>query len=326
MVLAIIGSTGLVGTEIKKVLEEKKIKSIKKVLFVASKKNVGKKINYKNKTHRIISIEEAIKNKPNYALFASGSETSLKHAKEFKKNNTTVIDNSSAFRMKKNIKLIVPEINGQTLTKKDKIIANPNCSTIQLIMAIGPIHKKIGIKRIIVSTYQSVLGTGSLAVKQLKSEEKNKNTKTQIYDKNIHRNIIPKCDVFEKNEYTKEEEKIIKETNKILESNIRITTTAVRVPTLGGHGESVNIELKKSTTTNEIKKILKKQKGIVLDPPEKYTTPKEVRGKNEVFVSRLRKDFSQKNSFNMWIVADPLRKGAATNAIQILELLINNNK
>ena len=324
MILAIIGATGLVGTEIIKILEEKKHKSIKKVFFIATKKNKGKKIKYKKRDQKIITIEQAIKEKPTHVLFSSGSSVSKEYAKKFNDTGAIVIDNSSAFRMKKNIKLIVPEINGKTITKKDKIIANPNCSTIQLIMAIGLVHEKIGIKRIVISTYQSVLGTGSLAVEQLKQEEKNKEPKQRAYKNKIHRNIIPKCDEFNKDGYTKEEQKIIDETNKILKSNIKITATAVRVPTLGGHGESVNIELKTTTTLGQLVQILKKQKGVVVDLGEKYKTPKDVRGKNDVFVSRIRKDFSQKNTFNMWVISDPLRKGAATNAIQILELLINN--
>ena len=325
MTLAIIGSTGLVGTEIIKILEKKKLKEIKKIIFVASKKNIGKKIKFKNKAENIISIEKAIEAKPKYALFSAGSQTALKYAKKFNKVGTTVIDNSSAFRMQENIKLIIPEINGKKITRKDKIIANPNCSTIQLVMALGGIEKKIGIKRLVVSTYQSVLGTGQLAVQQLKSEQKGKNPKQRAYKKQIHLNAIPKCDDFLKNGYTKEEEKIIKETNKILGSKIKITATAVRIPTLGGHGESVNFELRKETTLIELEKIIKDQEGVEVDITEKYTTPKEVREKDEVFVSRIRKDFSNKNTFNMWIVADPLRKGAATNAVQILESLINLN-
>lgn len=326
MVLAIIGSTGLVGTEIKKILEKGAHKKIKKILFVASEKSVGKKIKYKNKTQKIISIKAAIKEKPNYILFSAGSKTAIKYAKKFQKNGGVVIDNSSAFRMKKDIKLIVPEINGQTIKKEDTIIANPNCSTIQLVMALGPIHTKKEIKRIIVSTYQSVLGTGQDAVDQLKKEEKQKPHK-KVYKKEIHRNVIPHCDVFDKNGYTKEEIKIIEETNKILNAKIKITSTAVRVPTLGGHAESINIELKKETTREELIKILKEQKGVVVvDDTKKYTTPKEVREKDDVYVSRIRPDFSKKNSFNMWVVADPLRKGAATNAIQILNLYINKYK
>ncbi len=325
MTLAIIGSTGLVGTEIIKILEKKKLKEIKKIIFVASKKSIGKKIKYNNKTNNIVSIEKAIEEKPKYALFSAGSKTALKYAKKFNKVGTTVIDNSSAFRMQDNIKLIVPEINGKKITKKDKIIANPNCSTIQLVMAVGGIEKKIGIRRLVVSTYQSVLGTGQIAVQQLKSEQKGKTPKKIAYKKEIHLNAIPKCDDFTKNGYTKEEEKIIKETNKILGSKIKITATAVRIPTLGGHGESVNFELKKETTLLELEKIIKAQDGVEVDKKEKYTTPKEVREKDEVFVSRIRKDFSKKNTFNMWIVADPLRKGAATNAVQILECLIGLN-
>ena len=326
MILAIIGATGLVGSEIIKVLEEKNIKEISEIIFVASKKNIGKKIKYKNKSKKIISIKEAIKKSPNYALFSAGSKVSINYAKEFNKKQTIVIDNSSAFRMKTKIKLIIPEINGNDLTKKDKIIANPNCSTIQLVMAVGNIHKKIGIKRMVVSTYQAVTGTGYSAVNQLKNEEKNIKTKKSVYEKKIHRNIIPKCDVFTKTGYTKEEDKIINETNKILNSNIKITATAVRVPTLGGHGESVNIELSKKTSKQQLIKIIKKQKGVVVDVNKKYKTPHEIISTNEVYVSRIREDNSQKNSFNIWVVADPLRKGAATNAVQILEKLININK
>ena len=326
MIIAIIGSTGLVGTEIIKILEKQKQPKISKVLFVSSKKSVGKKIYYKKKPIEIIAIEKAIEKKPTYALFSAGSETALNFAKEFTKTGTVVIDNSSAFRMDKNIKLIVPEINKNKITKKDKIIANPNCSTIQLVLAISKIHQQFNIKRLVVSTYQAVSGSGNRGVNQLKNEEQKKITKTRAYKKNIHRNIIPKCDDFLQNGYTKEEEKIIKETNKILNSKIKITATAVRVPTLGGHGESVNIELKKQATTEEIKKILKKQEGVVFEDGEKYKTPQETKERNEVFISRVRKDCSVKNGFNMWVVADPLRKGAATNAIQILNHLINTTK
>ena len=325
MTLAIIGSTGLVGTEIIKILEKKKLKEIKKIIFVASKKSIGKKIKYNSKINNIVSIEKAIEEKPKYALFSAGSQTALKYAEKFNKVGTTVIDNSSAFRMQDNIKLIVPELNGKKITKDDKIIANPNCSTIQLVMAVGGIEKKIGIKRLVISTYQSVLGTGQTAVQQLKSEQKGKTPKQRAYEKQIHLNAIPKCDDFTKNGYTKEEEKIIKETNKILGSKIKITATAVRIPTLSGHGESVNFELKKETTLLELEKIIKAQDGVEVDKTEKYTTPKEAREKDEVFVSRIRKDFSKKNTFNMWVVSDPLRKGAATNAVQILESLISLN-
>ena len=305
-----------------KILEEQNNQHFKEILFVASNKNTGKKIKYKNKIFKIKSISEAIKKEPNYALFSAGSKVSLKYAEVFTKKGTIVIDNSSAFRMKKKIKLIVPEINKQTLTKKDKIIANPNCSTIQLVLATHRINTKFKIKRMVVSTYQAVSGSGWMGVRQLEGEENNRPTHKAAYKKKINRNIIPKCDDFSKNGYTKEEEKIINETNKILNSNIKITATAVRVPTVGGHGESVNIELKTPTTTNQINTLLKSQKGVVLDVKEKYKTPIDVRGKNEVFVSRIRRDTSVKNGFNMWIVADPLRKGAATNAIQILNHMI----
>ncbi len=326
MILAIIGSTGLVGKEIRRILEEKSNKKIEKILFVASKKSVGKKIKHKNKTHKIISIEKAISQKPNYALFSAGSNISLKYAQEFSKTGTTVIDNSSCFRMKKNIKLIVPEINGKDITLKDKIIANPNCSTIQLVLALFPIHKKYKIKRIVVSTYQAVSGSGFWGLKQLENEEKGINKKEKIYKQKIYRNIIPHCDEFLENHYTKEEEKVINETNKILKAKIKITATAVRVPTVGGHGESVNIETKKEATVKEIIKTLKKQPGLVVDEKNKYKTPEETRGSNQVYVSRIRKDNSIKRGFNMWIVADPLRKGAATNALQILDKIITLKK
>ncbi len=323
MKLAIVGATGLVGSEIIRVLEERKLEKIKRVFFVATKKNKGKKIIFQKKTHNIISIEEAIKLKPEYVLFSAGSETSKKYAREFVKIGSTIIDNSSAFRMNKNIKLIVPEINKSILTKKDRIIANPNCSTIQLVLAIAPINKKQKIKRIIVSTYQAVVGTGRLALEQLINEEQNKKPKLRAYKEKIHRNIIPKCDEFIKNGYTKEEQKIIEETNKILNSKINITATAVRTPTIGGHGESVNIEFYNKIGVRKIINLLKKQEGIIIDEQNKYKTPQETRGKDSVFVSRVRKDNSVLHGINMWIMADPLRKGAATNAVQILEYIVN---
>ena len=322
MTLAIIGATGLVGSEIIKILETEKLERFKNIFFVASSKNVGKKIKYRNKTHKIISIKQAIEKQPDYALFSAGSKTSTKYATVFSKKGTTVIDNSSAFRMEKNTKLIVPEVNKDILKKDDKIIANPNCSTIQLVLAMHPIHKKYKTKRIVVSTYQSVSGSGKKGVNQLQLEEQNKNPQTKAYKKTIHRNVIPKCDSFLPNGYTKEEEKIINETNKILNSKINITATAVRVPTLGGHGESVNIETEKKASIEQIIGVLKKQNGLFVDEGEKYKTPNEVRNSNGVYVSRVRKDPSVKNGFNMWIVADPLRKGAATNAIQILNQMI----
>ena len=325
MVIAIVGATGLVGSEIIKVLEEKKIKKIKEVLFVATQKSVGKKITYNKQTYKITTIKEALQKKPDFALFSAGSKVSKKYAKDFSKKGTKVIDNSSAFRMEKKYKLIVPEINGKKITLKDKIIANPNCSTIQLVLSLFQIHKHIGIKRLIVSTYQSVSGSGQKGINQLQKEEKKEKVKNPIYLKKIYNNAIPHCDTLLKNGYTKEEEKIIFETNKILDSKIKITATAVRIPTNGGHGESVNVELKKQTSIEKIINLLNKQEGLKIGLGEDYKTPIEVKGRDEVFVSRIRKDTSCKKSFNMWVVADPLRKGAATNAIQILEKVISLN-
>ena len=322
MNIAIVGCTGLVGKEIKKILESKKTKN---VLFIASKKSVGKTLKYNNKKHVIISIKEALKSKIDYAIFSAGSDVSKKYAEEFTKKGTVVIDNSSYYRMKKNIKLIVPEINGKDLKKEDKIIANPNCSTTQLVLTLHPINKIYPIKRIVVSTYQAITGTGKDAVDQLIQEEKGKTPTKKIYKDGIFRNVIPKCDIFLDNLYTKEEEKIIKETNKILNTNIKITATAVRTPTIGGHAESVNIEFKKEISISKIIEELKKQKGIIVLENKNYITPNQTREKDEVFVSRIRKDHSVKNGINLWIVADPLRKGAATNTVQILETLINLN-
>ena len=325
MKLIIIGATGLVGTEIIKILEEKKIKKIKYIFFVASQKSTGKEIVFNNKKHKIITINEAVLIKPQYVLFSAGSKTSLKYAKTFTDLGAVVIDNSSAFRMSPKIKLIVPEINGNKITKEDKIIANPNCSTTQLVMALYPIHKKHNIKRVIVSTYQAIVGTGQLALQQLEREEANKEVLEAAYADKIHRNVIPKCDDFNEDGYTKEEQKIIDETNKILDSAIKITATAVRTPTIGGHGESVNVEFKNPIKVSEISKLLNQQDGVIVCSGEKYTTPIESKGKDGVFVSRLRRDHSIENGINMWIVADPLRKGAATNTVQILERLINLN-
>jgi len=323
MKLIIVGATGLVGKEIIKILEKKNINKIKQIFFVATKKNIGKEIFFKNKKHHIVSIETAILKKPDFALFSAGSETALKYSKQFINAGTKIIDNSSAFRMDPNIKLIVPEVNGETLSQKDKIIANPNCSTTQLVMALCPIYKKHKIKRIVVSTYQAVVGTGKNALNQLEKEELNQTVVTPAYEKKIHRNIIPKCDDFNTDGYTKEEQKIIDETNKILNSNIKITATAVRTPTIGGHGESVNVEFENKTSVREISNLLQQQKGLVFLTNNKYATPKDTKGEDDVFVSRLRKDSSIENGINMWIVADPLRKGAATNTVQILEKLIS---
>ena len=327
MKLALVGATGMVGQIMLKVLEERNF-PVSNLIPVASKRSVGKTINFKGKNYKIISIESAIKEKPNIALFSAGGETSLKWAPKFAEQNTIVIDNSSAWRMDPNKKLIIPEINSFELTKEDKIISNPNCSTIQLLMILSPLHSKYGINRVIISTYQSITGTGMLAVNQLENEYQNKKG-SMAYNYQIHKNAIPHCDVFQENGYTKEEMKLVNETHKILsDNNIGITATAVRIPVIGGHSESVNIELKKSVHLSEIKNLLDSSPGVILeDDPKnnKYPMPVFAEGKNEVFVGRIRKDFSNPNTINLWIVADNLRKGAATNTIQIAEYIIEQN-
>jgi len=327
MKLALVGATGMVGQIMLKVLEERNF-PVSNLIPVASKRSVGKTINFKGKNYKIISIESAIKEKPNIALFSAGGETSLKWAPKFAEQNTIVIDNSSAWRMDPNKKLIIPEINSFELTKEDKIISNPNCSTIQLLMILSPLHSKYGINRVIISTYQSITGTGMLAVNQLENEYQNKKG-SMAYNYQIHKNAIPHCDVFQENGYTKEEMKLVNETHKILsDNNIGITATAVRIPVIGGHSESVNIELKKSVHLSEIKNLLDSSPGVILeDDPKnnKYPMPVFAEGKNEVFVGRIRKDFSNPNTINLWIVADNLRKGAATNTIQIAEYIIKQN-
>ena len=268
MKLALVGATGMVGQIMLKVLEERNF-PVSNLIPVASKRSVGKTINFKGKNYKIISIESAIKEKPEIALFSAGGETSLKWAPKFAEQNTIVIDNSSAWRMDPNKKLIIPEINSFELTKEDKIISNPNCSTIQLLMILSPLHSKYGINRVIISTYQSITGTGMLAVNQLENEYQNKKG-TMAYNYQIHKNAIPHCDVFQKNGYTKEEMKLVNETHKILsDNNIGITATAVRIPVIGGHSESVNIELKKSVPLSEIKYLLDSSPGIILEDDHK---------------------------------------------------------
>ncbi|MFL2599272.1 MAG: aspartate-semialdehyde dehydrogenase [Flavobacteriaceae bacterium] len=327
MKLALVGATGMVGQIMLKVLEERNF-PVSNLIPVASKRSVGKTINFKGKNYKIISIESAIKEKPDIALFSAGGETSLKWAPKFAEQNTIVIDNSSAWRMDPNKKLIIPEINSFELTKKDKIISNPNCSTIQLLMILSPLHSKYGINRVIISTYQSITGTGMLAVNQLENEYQNKKG-SMAYNYQIHKNAIPHCDVFQENGYTKEEMKLVNETHKILsDDTIGVTATAVRIPVIGGHSESVNIELKKSVSLSEIKHLLDSSPGVILeDDPKKnkYPMPVFAEGKNEVFVGRIRKDFSNPNTINLWIVADNLRKGAATNTIQIAEYIVKQN-
>lgn len=324
MKIAVIGATGMVGTVMLKLLEERNF-PVTELLLVASKKSVGKQLLFKNKALKIIAIEDALKAKPAIAIFSAGGETSLEWAPKFENVGTTVIDNSSVWRMDPNKKLIVPEINAQTLTKEDKIIANPNCSTIQLVMALAPLHKKYKIKRVVVSTYQSVSGTGANAVKQMEDEEKDVAAQ-MVYPHQIHRNVIPHCDVFQDNGYTKEEMKLALEPQKILnDRSFSITATAVRVPTSGGHSEAVNVAFLNDFTLDQVRNILQKTPGVTLqDNPDTNTYPMPIlaHDKDEVFVGRLRRDLSQQNTLNMWIVSDNLRKGAATNAIQIAEYLV----
>ncbi len=326
MKLAVIGATGMVGTIMIKLLEERKF-PISELLVVASKNSIGNLIRYQGRTIKIIGLEEAVLKKPEIAIFSAGSSVSLKWAPKFAELGTIVIDNSSAWRMDVTKKLIVPEINASVLTKEDKIIANPNCSTIQLVMALAPLHNKYKMKRVIVSTYQSVSGTGVKAVKQLDNEIKGLKTE-MAYPYPIHKNALPHCDDFEENGYTKEEMKLAREPQKILDDqSFAISATAVRIPTAGGHSESVNVEFEKSFELSEIRKILHETPGItVQDNPitNTYPMPIYAHDKDEVFVGRIRKDESQANSLNMWIVSDNLRKGAATNAVQIAEFVLNN--
>ncbi len=325
--LCIVGATGLVGSEILKVLEERNF-TVNNLYLVASEKSIGKEILFCNKTYKVISIEEAINNKPDIAIFSAGSGASLKYAPVFANNGTTVIDNSSAWRMDNSKKLIVPEVNGNILTKQDKIIANPNCSTIQMVVALAPLHKKYGIKRLVISTYQSVTGTGQNAVKQMFDEREGK-VASKVYLYPIDLNCFPHGGDFLENGYTTEEEKLVSETRKILEDNtLNITATVVRIPVVGGHSEAVNIELRQDFEISDITNLLSNSKGIIIQDDIKnkiYPMPLFSHGRDEVFVGRIRRDFSCEKALNMWIVADNLRKGAATNAIQIAEYLIENN-
>jgi len=323
MKIAVVGATGLVGQKILEVLTERNF-PVDELYPVASERSIGKKIVFRGKEVTVIGMKEAIELKPHIAIFSAGGDTSLEWAPQFEKAGIFVVDNSSAWRMHPEKKLIVPEINASELTVDDKIIANPNCSTIQLVVALAPLHKKYKIKRLIISTYQSISGTGVKAVKQLDNERAGIDGE-MAYPYPIDKNCLPHCDVFEDNAYTKEEMKLINETRKILcDDSIRITATAVRVPVVGGHSESVNIEFEKDFDMDELKDLLANSEGIILqDDPKNniYPMPRFAHEKNEVFVGRIRRDFSNPNSLNMWIVADNLRKGAATNAIQIAEYL-----
>ena len=326
MKIALVGATGMVGNVMLEVLAERKL-PITELLLVASERSLGKEILYKGKTLKVIGLEAAVAAKPAIALFSAGGDTSLEWAPKFAAVGTTVIDNSSAWRMDPSKKLIVPEINGNELTSKDKIIANPNCSTIQMVMALAPLHKVYKIKRLIISTYQSITGTGVKAVEQLNNEVQGKKG-TMAYPYPIHKNAIPHCDVFLENDYTKEEMKLVHETHKILgDDTIGITATAIRIPVVGGHSEAINIEFENPFEISDIRKLLHNTPGVVVqDNPETNTYPMPIyaEGKDEVFVGRIRRDTSHANALNLWIVADNLRKGAATNTVQIAEYLIAN--
>ena len=328
MKVAVVGATGMVGKVMLQVLEERNF-PVSNLLPVASEKSVGKQIEFKGKQIEVISMQDAIDQAPAIALFSAGGQTSLEFAPKFAEKGTVVIDNSSAWRMDDTKKLIVPEINGQTITKEDKIIANPNCSTIQLVMVMAPLHKEFGIKRLVISTYQSVTGTGVKAKQQLFNERNNASDENKVYPHAIDLNCLPHCDVFLENDYTKEEMKLVHETRKILDNqSLQITATAVRVPVIGGHSESVNASFENEVSIAELRSILATTPGVeVQDNPKEnsYPMPAFAAGKDEVFVGRIRKDDSFPNSVNLWVVADNLRKGAATNAVQIAETVIALN-
>ncbi len=326
MKVAVVGATGMVGEVMLQVLAERNF-PVTELIPVASEKSVGKEIAFKGKNYKVVGMQTAVDMKADIALFSAGGNTSLEWAPKFAAAGTTVIDNSSAWRMDPTKKLVVPEINASELTKEDKIIANPNCSTIQMVMVLAPLHQKYNIKRVVVSTYQSITGTGVKAVQQLENEYAGINGE-MAYKYPIHRNAIPQCDVFEENGYTKEEMKLVRETQKIIgDKTIAVTATAVRIPVVGGHSEAVNVEFTNDFDLGEVRNILHHTPGVVLqDNTDTYTYPMPMyaHGKDEVFVGRIRRDESQPNTLNMWIVADNLRKGAATNTVQIAEYLVAN--
>lgn len=327
MKVAVVGATGMVGEVMLKVLAERNF-PVTELIPVASEKSVGKTISYKNKDYKVVGLETAVSMRPDIALFSAGGNTSLEWAPKFADAGTTVVDNSSAWRMDETKKLVVPEINASQLTKEDKIIANPNCSTIQLVMCLAPLHKKYKMKRVVVSTYQSVSGTGVKAVRQLENEIAGVEGE-MAYPYPIGKNALPHCDVFEANGYTKEEMKLAREPQKILDDRtFSVSATAVRIPTAGGHSESVNVEFESDFDLAEVRKLLSETPGVIVqDNTETNTYPMPIyaHDKDEVFVGRIRRDETQPNTLNMWIVADNLRKGAATNTIQIAEYLIENS-
>lgn len=325
MKVAVVGASGMVGQIMLKVLQERNF-PITELIPVASERSIGKTVSYNDKDFTIVSMEDAINLRPDIAIFSAGGATSLEYAPKFAEVGTVVIDNSSAWRMDPDKKLVVPEINADVLTPEDKIIANPNCSTIQLVMVLHPLHKKYKIKRVVVSTYQSVTGTGKAAVDQLNAEINGDESVEMVYPYHIFKNALPHCDVFADDDYTKEEIKLMKEPKKIMgDDSFSLTATAVRVPVQGGHSESVNIEFENEFDLDEVKKILSETSGVVLqdDVANKiYPMPIAAEGKDDVFVGRIRRDLSQPKTLNCWIVADNLRKGAATNAVQIAEYLL----
>ncbi len=327
MRVAVVGATGMVGEVMLQVLAERNF-PITELIPVASEKSIGKEIEFKGNKYKVVGLQTAVEMRPDIALFSAGGETSLAWGPKFAEAGTTVIDNSSAWRMDPTKKLVVPEINASELTKEDKIIANPNCSTIQMVMVLNPLHKKYNVKRVIVSTYQSITGTGVKAVQQLENEYHNIQG-AMAYPYPIHRNAIPQCDVFEDNGYTKEEMKLVRETQKIMgDRSIAVTATAIRIPVVGGHSEAVNVEFSNDFEVNEVRSILHNTPGVTVQDnldTKTYPMPIYAQGKDDVFVGRIRRDESQPNTLNMWIVADNLRKGAATNTVQIAEYLVENN-
>lgn len=326
MRIAVVGVTGMVGNVMLEVLDQRNF-PVTELIPVASEQSIGKKITFRGKEYAVVGLQQAVALKPDIALFSAGGSVSLEWAPKFAQVGTTVVDNSSAWRMDPTKKLVIPEINADVLTKEDKIIANPNCSTIQMLVALAPLQRKYGIKRVVVSTYQSITGTGIKAVRQLENEYKGEKG-DMAYHYQIHRNAIPHCDLFEENGYTKEEMKLVRETKKILrDDSIAVTATAVRIPVVGGHSESVNVELRSDFDLNEVRELLSNAQGLVLQDntdTNTYPMPLYSHGKDDVFVGRLRRDESQPNTLNMWVVSDNLRKGAATNTIQIAEYLVAN--
>ncbi len=324
MKVAVVGATGLVGRKMLEILEERNF-PVGELLPVASEQSIGKEICFRGQQYKVMGMEEAIAKRPQLALFSAGGATSLEFAPKFSAVGTTVVDNSSAWRMNDEMPLVIPEVNAHVLTTQHKIIANPNCSTIQMLMALAPLHKAYGIERIVVSTYQSITGTGIKAVRQMEAERNNEKA-DKIYPYNIDKNCLPHCDVFLENDYTKEEMKLIQETHKILaDSQIKVTATAVRVPVIGGHSESINVELQQPFTIAEVRDLLQNTEGVIVQDDVAnaiYPMPITAHERDEVFVGRIRRDTSCDNALNLWVVADNIRKGAATNAVQIAEYLL----